>query len=221
MKKGKTMQVVITFTEPCLGTCPKNQETYADYIASRIVKRKDMSDEEKVELNAEEVKESYESIDSVEERGWTGFMRDDDGLYVYDYWMRGYFKSAIQSLMETKDLKKVPAYKTKVDRYVHIHPRKLRFVLPNGESDGPLETLERPLKAMTARGPRVSLARSDYLPVGTKMMFEIELLDNTGISMDDLVLALSWGEYEGLGQWRSGGYGKFTFEVDRSGGEKT
>lgn len=213
MKKGQVASVRIKFTEPCLGTSPKDPKTYEDYIASKIAKNKELSDEERQRLNADEVKAAYENVDAVEERGWTGFMRDESGPYVYNYWIRGFLKTAFQSLQETKDFEKITAYKTKIDRYVHVWPRKIHPEL-NGYS---LEVMERPLRAMTMKGPRVSLARSDALPAGVEMTFQIELLKNGGITMKHIREALGWGEYEGLGQWRSGGYGRFEvvgFEIE-------
>lgn len=220
MKRGTMINVELTFTEPVLGTCPKDPKTYADYVASKIAKRKDLTDEERAALNADEVTDAYNDIEAVEERGWTGFMEDDGKPYVFNYWVRGFLKSAIQSLMETGDLKKIGSYKTKIDRYVHIHPRKLFFALPEGGKAG---VIERPLRAMTAQGPRVTLARSDTMPVGTKLIFQIEVLKNggkkdgdNGVTVDVIREAFEFGRYEGMSQWRSGGYGQFevtAFEV--------
>ena len=210
---GELATVKIRFTEPCLGTSPRNPKTYEDHIASKITKRKGMSDEEREKIRAVEVAAAYGAIDAVEERGWTGFMRDDDGFYVYNYWVRGYLKSAFQSLQETGDFTKVPAYKTRIDRFIHVHPRKIHFLTDLEH----LDVLERPLRAMTAQGPRVTVARSDYLPIGTEMEFTIERLKNKEITWDHLREAFEWGGYEGMGQWRSGGYGKFeviSFEVE-------
>lgn len=207
MKEGQKVRVRVRFTEPVLGTAPKNPETYADYIASKVAKNKELTDDERERLHQEEVANAYNDVDAVEERGWTGFQQDEEGFYVYNYWVRGFLKTAIASLQETGDFTKIPAYKTKIDRFVHVSPRKLRFHI-NG--DEPM-VIERPLRAMTAKGPRVSLARSDALPAGTELEFSIELLKNKGITMDHVREALEWGRYEGMGQWRSGGYG--TLEV--------
>lgn len=205
MNAGTVIDVAIRFTTPVLGTSPKDPDTYADYIASKIAKRKDLTEEQSISLKAEEVAEAYNDIEAVEDRGWTGFHEENGEPYVYDYWIRGYLKTAFQALQETGDLAKIPAYKTKIDRFIFIAPRKLFFDLQGGVPG----VIERPLRAMTARGPRVTLARSDTLPEGTTLGFTIECLKNKGIGLDEIREALDYGRYEGLGQWRSGGYGRF------------
>ena len=79
--------------------------------------------------------------------------------------------------------------------------------LPDGE-------LERPLRAMTAKGERVTVMRSDYVDAGTEIEFGLKCIKNSkGLDLDVLNLCLQFGEYIGLGQWRgSGGYGSFTLE---------
>lgn len=217
MLKAKVFEIEIEFVEPCLGTDPKDPEVYADYIASKIAKNKSLTEEEAERLKAEEVKKAYEEIENVEERGTTGFQRMDDAgtpvPFVYNYWLRGFLKTALQSLQENGAVNKIPAYKTKIDRFVHVHPRRVPFILPERSrtnGNGSLEYLERPLRAMTAQGPRVTVVRSECLPEGTRMLFRVELLNNKGVTEEHIRMAFSeWGRYEGLGQWRSGGYGKF------------
>lgn len=75
------------------------------------------------------------------------------------------------------------------------------------------DVLERPLRADTPQGPRVALTRSDTLNVGTKMSFVLKNLWPKVFTEDVLRLIFSRGELMGYGQWRSGGYGRFTFEM--------
>lgn len=212
--KLEKANVTIKFEEPILGSSPKDKDLYADYIASKIAKRKDLSEEERENIKADEIDAAYNDIEAVEGRGWTGFMRDELGLYVMNYNVRGYLKSALAALQENGVVKKIPAYKSAVDKFVHVRPRKLHFLGDTGriiEGDSRnITVLERPLRAMTMKGPRVSLARSDCLPAGTLLSWEFHLLKNTKISMEMLKSAMEFGEYEGLGQWRSGGYGQFS-----------
>lgn len=220
MKAGEKASVVLRFSETVLGTAPKNPETYADYIASKIAKRRDLTDEEKEEIKAQEIKDAYESLESTEERGWTTFLRDDRGWWVYDYWIGGFFKTAFAALQETGDFTKLTAYKTKIDRYLHIfgmengtrQQRRRIYFGPNLEPEQTdLAVLERPLRVMTPKGPRTSLARSDVMPEGTTISFLVELLKNNTITMDHVERSLEYGQYFGMGQWASGGWG--TFEV--------
>lgn len=205
MKRGQILNVHLRYTEPVLGTVAKDPKVFEDYIASKIVKRKDLTDEEKEKLKAEEVKHAFENIEAVEERGWTGFQIEEGVPFVYDYYLRGFFKTAIGTLQETGDLKKIVAYKSRIDRFVFIHPRRVPMIL----NEDPQFVLERPLRAMTPQGPRVTVTRSDALPIGTEIKFQVELLKNKYITLDTIKTSLEYGRYEGHGQWRSGSYGRF------------
>lgn len=211
MADGQMIDVSIEWTENCLGTSPADPKLYEDYIASRAIKKGKKSEEEV----AQEVKEAYEALDAIEQRGWTTFMRDKDGFFVYDYWVKGFMKSSLGVLMETKDVDKVTAYKNTIDRYVFVWPRKLRFqydpsiliVANNGEKRLPV--YERPLRAMTPQGPRTALTRSDYFPPGTKMDFTVELLPTSKLNVEMLETIFSYGRKFGMSQWASGGWGRF------------
>lgn len=210
MKDGPKAKVLIEWFENCLGTTPADPKLYEDYIASRAIKKGKKSEEEV----AEEIKEAYEALDAVEQRGWTTFMRDKDGFFVYDYWVKGFLKSAFQVLMETKDIDKVTAYKNTIDRFVFIWPRKVRFqydpsILISHNGTKRLPVYERPLRAMTPQGPRTALTRSDYFPPGTRMEFEIELLPTSKLNFDMIETAFSYGRKFGMSQWASGGWGRF------------
>ena len=99
---------------------------------------------------------------------------------------------------------KLRGIRGKIDKYVFISPR--RIYLGKREPDG---YVERPLRAMTMQGPRVSLARSDYVKEGLEIEFEIELIKNKEITWDIIEMLLSYGKYCGLGQFRNGSYGRF------------
>ena len=82
--------------------------------------------------------------------------------------------------------------------------------------------LERPLRAQTAQGERIALARSETIPAGSTMEFEIMVLGQimqgrTKVDFDELLTEwLNFGAWVGLGQWRgSGGYGQFEYEMVR------
>ena len=189
----------IRLLEAQLGTVPKDPEIYKAYIENKA------RDIQKANNNGVAEDESV-NVEKIEEKGWTGFHADDDnGLFIYNYMIKGFLKTAIQVLLESGSIKKITAYKSWIDKMVFIHPRKLYFRLK--EPDG---VLERPLRAMTAKGPRVSLARSDYVDRGRTIDFEIELFKNSkGLNFEAIEKALEYGQYMGLGQWRSGGSGRF------------
>ena len=72
------------------------------------------------------------------------------------------------------------------------------------------------------RGPRVSLAASEMIDLPWSVEFVVTLLPNpvskssAQVTWDAIETALDYGQFQGLGQWRNGGYGRFTWErVDR------
>lgn len=182
----------IKLIEPMLGTVPKDKEVYATYIATKA-------------QNAELVAEEIESVEQIEEKGWTGFHKDEKGLFIYDYMIRGFLKEAANIL---KDSLKIKNLKSKFNNYVFVHPRKIYF-----NKEKPDGVLERPLRCMTIQGPRVTVTRSDYVLEGTEIEATITILGNKEINHDVLQAVLEYGKFQGLGQWRNGSYGRFEFEL--------
>jgi hypothetical protein len=82
--------------------------------------------------------------------------------------------------------------------------------MPPGETLG---VLERPLRAQTAQGERVALARSDTAPAGTTMSFDIMVLGKD-VSKKILDEWLTYGQFRGLGQWRSASWGRFEHSIE-------
>ena len=191
-------EVTLTFTEPLLGTIPKDPDVYAGYIQSKAAA-----------LGDEQAAEELETVEHIEEKGWTGFHTLNGDLLMYDYVVRGFLKSACGSLRRVTGTRssKLSAYKKVIDGLVFVEPRRIVLDL-HGEEMG---ILERPLRAQTAQGERVTLARSDTCPPGTTMTFTLLVL---GVVKKPLLEEwLDYGRLSGLGQWRSGSYGRFTYEI--------
>jgi hypothetical protein len=170
-----------------LGTAPLNKEVYSKYIEGK--------------KPSHVVEEESETIQEVDDRGQTGFHRDEQGLFIYDYFLKGYLKNAANVLK--KSLRK-NNLRAKVNDYVFIEPRRVH--LGKAEPDG---SVERPLRAMTMQGPRVSLAKSEMVDVGTTMEFEIAVLPHEDLCEDTIRALLDYGRFMGLGQWRNSGAGVF------------
>jgi hypothetical protein len=177
----------IKLVSEMLGTVTKDPEVYKTYIESK--KPESITEEE------------YLTVNKIEEKGWTGFHNDDQGLFVYDYLIKGFLKNSgnIQ-----KDTLKVKALRSKLDDICFIFPRRiyLGLTVPDG-------IIERPLRAMTMQGPRVTLARSDYMAAGKTLDFEIGLMPHKEITWQVVDQLLEYGQFMGLGQFRNGGYGRF------------
>ena len=191
--------VTLTMTEPLLGTVPKNKDVFATYIQGKAA-----------DLGDEAAAEELATVESMEDKGWTGFHMLDGKPILYDYVIRGFFKSACGALRRVPGTRshKITAYKKIIDGLVFVFPRRIAIDLPDGEGLG---VLERPLRAQTAQGERVALARSDTCPVGTTITFTLEILGS--VKEADLREWLDYGRLMGLGQWRSGGYGRFEYEM--------
>jgi hypothetical protein len=188
-------KIELTFTEPLLGTVPLNREIYADYIASRIDG-----------INA---MDEVETIEEATEKGTTGFHRQDGTPAVYDYAVKGMFKDAAGMLRRVPGTAsvKLTAYKKIIDGLVFVTPRLIPLTVA-----GELGILERPLRAQTAQGERVSLARSEMAPVGSVLAFTVQVLGKD-VTEETLREWLDYGSLRGMGQWRNGGYGRYSYTL--------
>lgn len=98
------------------------------------------------------------------------------------------------------------AYKKAIDGLIFVSPREIPYNL-HGLKMG---FCERPLRAQTTMGERVSIAKSESVPAGATAEFEIECLDE---KLEDMVReCLDYGAKRGLGQWRNSGKGRFEWE---------
>jgi len=193
--------VEITFIEPLLGTVPKDKSIYAAYIGSRAPVQEDGEEE-------------IETVPTSEERGWTGFHQSGNGdPLLYDYAMKGFFKDACSALRRVVRSKSanLKAFKKVIDGQLFVEPRAILLHLPSGERMG---IIQRPLRAQTAQGERVSLVRSDACPVGTHLTFRLQILGD--LPSEDLLREwLDYGRLRGLGQWRNGSWGRFIYSMRR------
>ena len=98
--------------------------------------------------------------------------------------------------------------RSKIDNYVFVFPR--RVYLGKTKPDG---TFERPLRAQTMQGPRITLARSDFIGARSQFEFEIKIVKHKEITEDTIKSLLDYGQYMGFGQFRNGSFGRFVYEV--------
>lgn len=204
----KKIKVKLTFTEPVLGTWPANPNVAREFIASKAPDAATVEDEVAA-LGA----------DAVADKGMTVFPRDPDGRPIfYDYQIKGFFKdscgmlSRIGGKTETGKKKavnesgRITAYKKTIDGLIFVEPRMIPIVF-----DGEIGDCQRPLRAQTAQGERISLANSEEIPAGAICEFSVTLLDE---SHEKAVLEwLDYGSMRGIGQWRNSGKGRFDYEI--------
>lgn len=193
----KAVKVRLTFTEPVLGTSPANDEVYREFIGSKAPDAATVEDEVAA-LGA----------DAVAEKGMTVFPRMEDGTpFLYDYQIKGFFKDTCGGLRKVKgtESSKIKAYKKEIDKLIFPEPRCIPI-----HFDGSITECQRPLRAQTMQGERVSLAMSEQIPAGATIEFTVVCL------CDDHEKAvrewLDYGRYSGIGQWRNSGKGRFNWE---------
>ena len=193
------MRVRLTFMEGILGTLSGNKELYSEYIASKAPDAK-TKEEEIASLG----------VDGVEKKEMTVFPRTDSNEpFAYDYQIKGFFKNACKALNGADGHTKLTAYKSKIDNLIFVKERKILY--HHDKSDlKQLDVLQRPLRASTPMGERVALASSEMIPAGATLEFTV-----TSFSKDLMKNVCEWldyGQFNGIGQWHNGGYGRFTWE---------
>lgn len=195
MKLGN-IAVTIELTEPILGTVPKNKKLYEDFIASKAE-------------TTEDAEEEIETVEELDEKSSTGFHSDDNGFFVYDYLIRGFLKHAgnvLKDQLYNNSTKKpgIQALKSKINSFLFVKERRIYFNKQKVD-----DSFVRTLRAMTPMGPRTFLAKADIFNAGTRLTFNLQLLSHKELKVETVKEILSYGELQGLGQWRSGGYGRF------------
>ena len=184
----------ITLLEDMLGTIPKSKEVFTKFVQA---KRAEALDDDKL-------LEEQEMVPEGEEPGFTGFYSDDHGVYLMDYHLRGFFKEA-GNILKAHELIGIKNMRAKIDNFCFIFPRKIFL---KTKPDG---VLERPLLGMTRQGPRVTLAKSDYVAAGLHFDIVVGLLPHDEITEEKIVTLLDFGQLKGLGQWRNGSWGRFSW----------
>lgn len=197
-RKGmKTIKVRLTFTEGILGTSPGNEDVFRDYVASKAPDAASIEDEVAA-LGAAEVTEKAKTV----------FPRNSAGVpFLYDYQIKGFFKDTCGGLRKVTGCHsaKIKAYKKEIDKLIFISPREIPFL-----EYGEIGECQRPLRASTPQGERVSLAISEEIPAGAKVEFDIVLFAD---EHEALVREwLDYGCFSGIGQWRNSGKGRFVWE---------
>lgn len=195
------MKLKVTLTEEMLGTKAANRDVFADFIASKAPD----DDRRKQELDTAEHRE---------EAGTTVFHAQAGKPGIWDYQIKGFFKDACGAMNrfdkdERAGLEKLSAYKTKIDGCIFVEPRFIPMELP---ASGALGVCERPLRADTAQGPRVSVCRSETAPAGTVLRCTVHVLSKELVPYVEAWL--DYGLLRGLGQWRNSGKGRFAWEEE-------
>lgn len=204
----KVFDCKIHLIQEALGTCPGDKEIYESFIASKAPDSASL-EEEIAAFGA----------DAVAEKGKTIFLKDEQGHpFIHSYMVKGFLKAAAGACKNSTGSKTakagLKAHKKKIDTQVFIpnSQRRLYWSNPDGSlvSLSDINDCQRPLRADTAQGPRVSLANSETIPSGSVLTFRLYVMDD---SLEELVAEwLRYGCLNGLGQWRNSGKGSFVVD---------
>lgn len=198
-RKTYFLTVRVKFTAPLLATNANNKTVYSDFQTKQTTKER--REEEIERLGEEETKE----------KGMTVFMRNPENgkPQLKDYTWPGFFKDRSKALAKVKGsyISSIKAYIKEIDGRISITPRFIDLELPE---EAAINVIERPLRAETMQGPRVSLASSEFVPEGTECEFTVRAETKEGMKM--VLECLDYGEFRGTGQWRNAGNGTFTWQ---------
>lgn len=167
----------------------------------------------------ESLKETFKELDI---KGTTVFFwdKDTDKPCIGDHMIYGFLKAASEAIGRTLPRKKAEVLHSTsyTQSLINQHVRCVQQFIPFDcdiarDENGFPEYKQRSLRAMTAQGPRVSLAKSERVPAGANLKFTLRVMEGSPIEEKHLKKLLEYGQLSGLGQWRNAGYGQFTFEI--------
>lgn len=212
----------ITFIDDVLATTPGSEDVYRKHIRTKM---KEDAKKEGIELTDEHLDDeaSLYDFDERERQGMTIFPRNEEGApVIWAYQFKGNFKEACGMLKKADGSLSagLRAHKKEIDGLVFIegedpmNPDQI-VIDTHGEELG---RCERPLRASTPQGERVSLACSESAPKGSTAVLAIKCYKS-----DLWPLIEEWLDYgadKGLMQWRNSGKGRFVWqEIDPKTGE--
>jgi len=167
--------------------------------------------------------EEVEGVDP--NKGITGFFFDyEKGLPVIStHMVYGFLKSASEAICRTRKEKKngvmlhsATFSHSMINQYVRCDEQFVPFsqdILRN--KDGSPAHFERALRAITAKGPRITLVKSELVPGGTHLRFQLNVWKDSPITQEILKTMFDYGAMVGLGQFRSAGFGMFDYELNK------
>lgn len=205
----REITVRLTFTSEVLGTTSSNPAIQEEFISSKAPDA--ITREEEI---------AAIGVDAAVDKSMTIFPKDDNGIpIIWAYQIKGFFKEACSMLRKTPGSKcsGITAFKKIIDGNIFIYApgykndpakgSKIRVDLHGGK----IGSCQRPLRAQTAQGERISLANSETIPAGSTIEFTVGLADPS--HMGFIMECFAYGRYKGLLQWRNSGKGAFECEV--------
>jgi hypothetical protein len=215
------ISILGVLTNELLATSPNDHDVYRDRVGINVEGDQDIHIVEEVEtLPEDEVQQNV-----------TVFHRDENGIFLWPYQIQGFFKSAGEAMRQTNSDEKIPggkgtkwgSIKSKIDKFLIVRPERIYLFREGDDGEDVMITepdgiCSRPLRAMTARGERISISRSELIKPGARFRAYIDILEGAPITEQMLVQMLAYGERVGLLQWRNSGKGRFVAFIDAPDG---
>lgn len=185
----------VTLLTPLLGTIAGNQDAWSQFQATKAP-----SPDAEIAASGDEF-----LVPELPTKGHTTFYTDTDGRPILrSYQIKGALKE--WSNVVKKQLK-VANLRHHVDVNVFVKPATMVL------AEKPDGTLERPLRAMTMQGPRVTVVSSDRIDPGKSWTWKIQVLNGSPVTLGVLEAMCEFGEMIGIGQWRTGEYGSVAARI--------
>ena len=168
----------------------------------------------------DELRETFAELDS---KGPTVFFWDHETNRpcIGDHMIPGFLKAAADAICKTRPRKNGTVLGSSsytasiINQHLSIKERFIPFDQDIvRDKDGNAKGYQRPLRAMTAQGPRVTIASSEMVEAGASLEFTVQVLKDSPLTEDVLHTLFSYGQAHGLGQWRNAGWGKFDYELE-------
>ena len=232
----KKLHVTLTFTEPVLGTSPNDEDIYRNFIGDKAPDAPSL-EEEVAALGVDEVTETGMTVFPRNDEGspilWDyqikGFFKDACSMLARigksaakaeeekpaeeqpaDKAEEGGKPKKVKKASAKKavnESSKLTAYKKIIDGLIFVTPRKIPV-----QFDGKIGYCQRPLRAQTMQGERVTLAMSEEIPANAQIEFDVICLADEHIAA--VKEWLDYGILRGIGQWRNSGKGRFTYTAE-------
>lgn len=168
-----------------------------------------------------------ETFASLQIQGTTVFFwnQEKNLPMIGDHMIYGFMKAACEAIGrckkdgETKKkgtpLESISYTQALINQHVRCREQFITFDKDvKRKDDGEIFFLQRSLRAMTAQGPRITLAKSEVVPAGAKLSFTLSVMEDSPLTEKILRKIFDYGEQTGLGQWRNAGHGMFEYELE-------
>lgn len=178
-----------------------------------------MERENAIRGELDSLRETFQELDL---RATTIFLWDDktDMPCIGDHMIHGFLKAAVEAIGRTVASKRGEVFgsisytQSLINQHVRCEEQFIPFDKDiSRKEDGTPQYDQRSLRAQTAQGPRITLAKSEVVPAGASLSFTLKVLKGSKLTQEVLEKLFSYGECVGLGQWRSSGRGMFKYEL--------